>query len=82
MSARARSQRIRPSKSWSGDNFLNKDPASITVKHRPADIVDQAFAVANRAFLHSQWQEPQRATPPHSPSSTLSRASIPSAHTR
>ena len=47
MSARARSQRIRPSKSWSGDNFFNKDPASITVKHRPIDVAAyESFAAA------------------------------------
>jgi hypothetical protein len=29
---------IRPSKNWKGDNFLGKDPASTTVKHRPVDL--------------------------------------------
>ena len=28
---------IRPSANWKGDNYLGKDPASTTVKHRPVD---------------------------------------------
>ncbi len=28
---------IRPSKNWKDDNYLGKDPASTTVKHRPVD---------------------------------------------
>ena len=28
---------IRPARNWKGDNFLGKDPASLTVKHRPVD---------------------------------------------
>jgi hypothetical protein len=28
---------IRPAKNWKGDNFLGKDPASVTIKHRPVD---------------------------------------------
>ncbi|MEO7386984.1 MAG: DUF1272 domain-containing protein [Gammaproteobacteria bacterium] len=28
---------VRPAKNWKGDNFLDKDPASTTVKHRPVD---------------------------------------------
>jgi hypothetical protein len=38
---------IRPSKSWKSDNFLGKDPASTTVKHRPVDAVThKAFSTA------------------------------------
>ncbi len=29
---------IRPSKNWKSDNFLGKDPASTTPRHRPVDI--------------------------------------------
>jgi uncharacterized protein len=29
---------IRPSTNWNGDNFLETDPASITVKHHPVDL--------------------------------------------
>jgi uncharacterized protein len=28
---------IRPATNWRGDNYLGKDPASTTVKHRPVD---------------------------------------------
>jgi len=28
---------VRPSKNWKGDNYLVKDPASTTVRHRPVD---------------------------------------------
>jgi uncharacterized protein len=28
---------IRPVNNWKGDNFLGKDPASTTVRHRPVD---------------------------------------------
>src|SRR5262245_22150334 len=28
---------VRPATNWKGDNFLGKDPASQTVKHRPVD---------------------------------------------
>ena len=30
---------IRPATNWRGDNYLGKDPASTTVKHRPVDAV-------------------------------------------
>lgn len=33
---------IRPSKNWKGDNYLGKDPASTTAKHRPVDIAGHA----------------------------------------
>jgi len=32
----------RPSKNWKGDNFLGKDPASKTIRHRPVDPVAHA----------------------------------------
>ncbi|HUR93891.1 MAG TPA: DUF1272 domain-containing protein [Gemmatimonadales bacterium] len=28
---------IRPVTNWKGDNYLGKDPASTTVRHRPVD---------------------------------------------
>ena len=37
---------IRPSRNWRGDNFLGKDPASATVKHRPVDLASHARFVA------------------------------------
>jgi hypothetical protein len=41
---------IRPSKNWKGDNFLGKDPASTTVKHKPVDVAaHELFAAAIRA---------------------------------
>ena len=30
---------IRPATNWRGDNYLGKDPASTTVKHRPVDVI-------------------------------------------
>ena len=33
---------IRPARNWKGDNFLGKDPASTTVRHRPVDPVEHA----------------------------------------
>ncbi|HVJ28934.1 MAG TPA: DUF1272 domain-containing protein [Gammaproteobacteria bacterium] len=42
---------IRPSKSWKGDNFLGKDPAGVTIKHRPVDKAAHArFADAIKAI--------------------------------
>src|SRR5574339_171887 len=29
---------IRPSKNWKNDNYLGKDPASTTTRHRPVDL--------------------------------------------
>jgi uncharacterized protein len=38
---------IRPSRNWKGDNFLGKDPASTTVKHRPVDpVAHELFSAA------------------------------------
>ncbi len=38
---------IRPSRNWKGGNFLGKDPASTTVRHRPVDPTEHAqFAAA------------------------------------
>ncbi len=38
---------VRPSRNWKGDNFLGKDPASTTVKHRPVEIAaHKVFAAA------------------------------------
>ena len=28
---------IRPSRNWNRDNFVGKDPASTTIRHRPVD---------------------------------------------
>jgi hypothetical protein len=33
---------IRPATNWKGDNFLGKDPASMTVKHRPVNPATHA----------------------------------------
>ena len=33
---------IRPATNWRGDNYLGKDPASTTVKHRPVDAAAHA----------------------------------------
>jgi len=33
---------IRPSNNWKGDNYLEKDPASTIVKHRPIDTNEHA----------------------------------------
>ncbi|CEF48218.1 unnamed protein product [uncultured bacterium] len=42
---------IRPSRNWKGDNFLGKDPASTTVKHRPIDpATHREFAAAIRTI--------------------------------
>src|SRR5438128_4234469 len=38
---------VRPAANWRGDNYLGKDPASTTVRHRPVDPVSHAgFAAA------------------------------------
>lgn len=44
---------VRPKKNWKGDNYLGKDPASTTVKHRPVD-----------AAAHAKFAEPIRKIPP------------------
>lgn len=42
---------IRPSKNWKGDNFLGKDPASTTVRHRPVDrAAHELFSAAIRTI--------------------------------
>jgi hypothetical protein len=33
---------IRPSTNWKGDNYLGKDPASRTIRHRPVDAIAHA----------------------------------------
>lgn len=33
---------IRPVTNWKGDNYLGKDPASTTVRHRPLDAAAHA----------------------------------------
>jgi hypothetical protein len=36
---------VRPARNWKGDNYLGKDPASTTVRHRPVDVdAHAAFA--------------------------------------
>jgi hypothetical protein len=30
---------VRPARDWKGGNYLGKDPAGTTVKHRPVDLV-------------------------------------------
>lgn len=34
---------IRPSKNWKDENFLGKDPASTTVRHKPVDAAAHAL---------------------------------------
>jgi hypothetical protein len=42
---------IRPSRNWKGDNFLGKDPAGTTVKHRPVDLAaHREFSATIRAI--------------------------------
>lgn len=33
---------VRLVRNWKGDNYLGKDPASTTVRHRPVDPVEHA----------------------------------------
>jgi len=41
---------VRPSRNWKGDNWLGKDPAGTTVRHRPVDRAAHArFAAEIRA---------------------------------
>lgn len=37
---------VRPARNWKGDNFLGKDPASTTVKHRPVDAAAHSLFAA------------------------------------
>jgi len=37
---------VRPARNWKGENFLGKDPASTTVKHRPVDAATHALFAA------------------------------------
>jgi uncharacterized protein len=37
---------IRPVTNWNGDNFLGKNPASKTIKHRPVDRAAHARLAA------------------------------------
>jgi hypothetical protein len=40
---------IRPARNWKDDNYLGKDPAAATTRHRPVDAaVHSAFAMAIR----------------------------------
>lgn len=42
---------IRPAENWKGENFLGKDPASTTVKHRPVDsAAHEVFAAEIRGI--------------------------------
>jgi hypothetical protein len=45
---------VRPARNWKGDNFLGKDPASTTVKHRPVDVA-----------AHARFAEEIKAIPPN-----------------
>jgi hypothetical protein len=33
---------IRPARNWKGDNYLGKDPAETSVRHRPVDAAGHA----------------------------------------
>ena len=37
---------VRPIRNWKGNNYLGKDPASTTVKHRHLDLAAHALLVA------------------------------------
>ena len=40
---------VRPARNWKGDNYLGRDPAGTTVRHRPVDPGQHArFAAAIR----------------------------------
>ncbi len=42
---------IRPARNWKGDNYLGKDPAGTTVRHRPVDAAAHArFAAELRTI--------------------------------
>jgi len=46
---------IRPATNWKGDNYLGKDPASTTVKHRPVSpAAHDAFAARIRGIPPEQ----------------------------
>ncbi|HMU31713.1 MAG TPA: DUF1272 domain-containing protein [Nitrospira sp.] len=46
---------IRPSKNWRGENYLGKDPASTTIRHRPVDpSAHRAFAATLNAVPPEQ----------------------------
>lgn len=46
---------IRPSRNWKGDNYLGKDPASSTIKHRPVDpVVHARFSASIRGIPPEQ----------------------------
>jgi uncharacterized protein len=46
---------IRPVTNWKGDNYLGKDPASTTVRHRPVDLTAHAaFAATIRGIPPEQ----------------------------
>lgn len=45
---------VRPSRNWKGDNYLGKDPASATVRHRPVDLA-----------AHKKFVAALKALPPH-----------------
>jgi hypothetical protein len=45
---------IRPSRNWNRDNFLGKDPASTTIRHRPVD-----------ARAHARLLATLKSIPPH-----------------
>ena len=44
---------IRPATNWKNDNYLGKDPASTTVRHRPVD-----------SAAHARFAERLRLIPP------------------
>ena len=33
---------VRPARNWKNDNYLGKDPAGVTIKHRPVDPAEHA----------------------------------------
>ncbi len=46
---------VRPSNNWRGDNFLGKDSASTTVKHKPVDFAaHELFSAAIKTIPPEQ----------------------------
>lgn len=46
---------VRPAHNWKNDNYLGKDPAVTTVRHRPVDLAEHArFAASIRLIAPAQ----------------------------
>lgn len=47
---------IRPSRNWKGDNYLDKDPAGIRVRHSPVDPVAHAKFATSIKSIPPEWR--------------------------